>query len=147
MAQKMSTGLCNKLLDTDCFREIFDLGFVKIYSGTVPATADAALGGATLLCTVSINSTGTGLEFAATASGGVLAKDSGDTWSGTNAATGTASFYRLVAVGDDGTSSSTQARVQGTIGTGGSDMNVGSTTLTSGQPFTLNYFTQALVPS
>lgn len=145
--EKMSTGLCNQLLDTAPLRDIFELGFIKVYAGTVPATADASIGSATLLCTVSVNSTGTGLSFDAAASGGVIAKDPGDVWSGTNAATGAATFYRVVAVGDTGALSTTQPRIQGTCGTGGADMNMGTTTLTSAATFTLNYFTQALVPS
>lgn len=148
MAQKMSTGLCDDLLDANPLKTIFNLGFIKVYSGTPPATADAAIGGGnTLLCTVSNNSTGTGLTFEASASGGVLAKNSGETWSGVNAASGTATFYRLVSASDTGASSTTEQRVQGTIGTGGADMNVGSTSLTSSATFTVNYFTQSFVPS
>lgn len=146
MAERMSTGLCNKLLDTNPLKTIFNLGFIKIYDGTPPASADAAATG-TLLCTVSNNSTGTGITFETAASGGVIAKKSSETWSGVNAASGTASYYRLVAAGDTGALSTTEARVQGTIGTGGTDMVLGSTALTSGATFTLNYFTQALVPS
>ena len=43
MAERMSTGLCNQLLDTAPLKDIFDLGFIKIYSGTVPSTADASI--------------------------------------------------------------------------------------------------------
>lgn len=146
MSEKMSTGLCNKLLDTGSLKSIFNLGFLKIYAGSAPATADAATTG-TLLCTVSNNSTGTGLTFDASAASGTLPKNSGETWSGTNGATGTATHYRLVAVGDTGALSTTEARIQGTIGTGGTDMVVGSVALVNGATFTVNYFTQSLVPS
>ncbi len=146
MAQKMSTGLCNKLLDTNPLKTIFNLGFLKIYGGSVPATADAAAS-ATLLCTVSVSSGGTGVTFETTASGGVILKKSSETWSGVNAASGTATHYRLVAAGDTGASSTTEARIQGTVGTGGADMNLGSTSLTSAATFTINYFSQAFVPS
>lgn len=145
MAQKMSTGLCDKLLTNNPLKTIFNLGFIKIYSGAAPATADAALTG-TLLCTISNNSTGTGLTFDASASG-VLPKAAAETWSGVNGATGAASHYRLVAVGDTGALSTTEARVQGTVSTGGSDMVMGNTTLTNGATTTLNFFTQSLVPS
>lgn len=147
MAEKMSTGLCTKLLDTDPLGTLFNLGFIKIYAGTVPATADADIGSATLLCTVSNNSTGTGITFEAAASAGVLAKKSTETWSGVNAATGTATFYRLVPATNTTTASTTEARIQGTVGTGGADMNLGTTALVSAATFTLNYFTQAFVPS
>jgi hypothetical protein len=146
MALKMSTGLCNKLLDTNPGKTIFNLSFLKVYSGAAPATADAALTG-TLLCTVSNNSTGTGLTFDSAASAGVLAKNPGETWSGVNAASGTATHFRHVAAGDDGTLSTTQARVQGTVGTGGTDMVVGNPALTSGATFTINFATLSFVPS
>lgn len=146
MAQKMSTALCNQLLLNNPFKTIFNLGFLKFYSGTAPATADAALTG-TLICTVSNNSTGTGLTFDTTATGGVIAKNPAETWSGVNAASGTITHWRLVAAGDTGALSTTEARVQGTVGTGGTDIVVGNAALTSGATFTMNYFTEAFVPS
>ena len=144
MAEKMSTGLCNQLLDTNPLKTIFSTMRIRIYSGTAPATADAALSGNTLL--VEVEESGGALTWAASASGGVLSK-SANTWSGTNAATGTATFYRVVNDADDGTASTTAPRIQGTIGTGGADMNLGTTSLVASATFTLNYFTQAFVPS
>lgn len=146
MALKMSTGLCNKLHDTNPTKTIFNLGFIKAYSGSAPATADAAVTG-TLICTVSNNSTGTGLTFAASASGGTIAKNGAETWSGVNGASGTVTHFRLVAAGDDGTLSTTQARIQGTIGTGGTDMVVGNAALVNGATFTINFATLSFVPS
>jgi len=40
---KASTGLRTKLLDTGSLKSILDGGVINIYSGPVPATADAAL--------------------------------------------------------------------------------------------------------
>ncbi len=147
--EKMSTGLCNQLLDTGDLRTIMAGGFINIYGGTVPATADASLGAATLLCTITESDDGvTGLNLdPAGAASGVIPKDPAEVWAGTNVATGTGTFYRFTAPADDGTLSTTQPRIQGTIGSGGADMNVGSTTFTSAALFTLNYFTQAFVPS
>lgn len=147
MTQQLSTGLCNKLLDTNCFKTIFASGFVQLYSGTVPATADASIGSAVLQVKVGAPGPGTGLTFASSASGGVLAKNGSETWTGTVSNTATVTFFRLVAAADDGTSSTTQARIQGTIGAGGADMNLGTTALVAAAPFTLNYFTEAFVPS
>lgn len=143
MAIKFSTGARNKMLDTGSLKSIFALGFIKVYSGSAPATADAAVTG-TLLCTVSNASSGTGVNMAAAAVAGVIEKLSSETWSGVNAASGTAGYYRHVAVGDDGTLSTTQARSQGTIGTAGADMNFSSTSLTSGATQTVDYFSYAL---
>ena len=125
-----------------------NLGFVKVYAGTVPATADAALDGTnTLLSTISNNSTATGLTLnggTGAVASGVVGKTSTETWSGVNAASGTATFYRHVAPGDDGSSSGTQSRIQGGIATSGSDMNLTSTTLSSGATQTLNFYSIAL---
>ena len=139
MAIKLSTGLRNKLADTGSVKSIFAGGLIKIYSGVPPADADAAVTG-TLLCTVSNNSTGTGINFDTSAVSGVLSKAPGETWSGNNAATGTATYFRHVASGDDGTLSTTQARIQGVIATVGADLNLSSTALTSGAPQTIDFY-------
>lgn len=145
MALKSSTGLRNKLLDTNSLDAIMAAGFIKIYSGTAPASADDAVpGGATLLCTISINSTGTGINFAASASNGVLAKAGGEVWSGVNAATGTATWFRHVAAGDDGTLSTTQARLQGAVGTAGAELNLSSTSLVSAATQPIDFYSVAL---
>lgn len=117
-----STGLRNAALAA--WKTALDHGFLKIYGGTVPATADAALGAATLLCTISVNSTGTGITLAATPVAGVLQKNGSEIWSGVNAATGTASFYRFVAAADSGAASTTEPRIQGTVGVTGEGLNL-----------------------
>ncbi len=144
MTIKTSTGLRNALLDTGSLKSVMNLGFINIYSGAVPSDADAALGGAVLLTTISNNSTGTGLTMDAAAAAGVITKAAGEVWSGVNGASGTASFYRHVAVADDGTLSTTQPRLQGTIATAGGDMNLSSTGLTSGATQTVDYYSVAL---
>lgn len=143
MTLKASTGLRTKLLDTGSLKSIFAAGFIKIYSGAAPADADAAVTG-TLLCTVSINSTGTGINFASAASAGTLAKASGEVWSGANVASGTAGYFRHVAAGDDGTLSTTQARLQGAVATSGGELNLSSVALTSAATQTVDYYTCAL---
>lgn len=143
MAIKLSTGMRDDLLDTGSFRSILNLGFIKIYTGAEPASPnDAATG--TLLCTISNNSTVTGLTFAATASGGVISKNGSETWSGVNAATGTAGYFRFVAVGDTGASSTTQQRLQGSVAVVGGDLNLSNTTLSSGATQTIDYFSATL---
>lgn len=128
---KASTALRNKLLDTSPFRTVFNLGFLKIYAGPVPASADDALIGGThtLLVTISNNSTGTGLTFAAAAANGAITKNLAETWSGVTIAAGLASFYRLVTAADTGGASTTEARLQGTIATSGADLNLTTVSL------------------
>jgi hypothetical protein len=146
MAAKFSTGLRNKMLDNGSFKATMALGFIKIYgSASAPASADDAVpGGATLLCTISNNSTGTGINMAAAAASGAIPKLASETWSGVNAATGVALWFRHVAVGDDGTLSTTQARVQGAVGTAGAELNLSNTTLTSAATQTITSYSVAL---
>lgn len=143
MTIKLSTGLANKLLDTGSLKSIFAAGFIKIYSGSPPADADAAATG-TLLVTISIASGGTGINFDTAGVAGVLAKAPAETWSGVIAATNTAGYFRHVAAGDTGASSTTQARLQGSVGTVGADLNLTSTSLVSGATQTIDYYTVAL---
>lgn len=145
MTLKVSTGLRNKMLDTSPLRTVLNLGFLKIYSGTPPASADDAIGGGnTLLCTISNASSGTGLTLETAAALGVLVKETTEVWSGNNANSGTATFYRHVAVGDTAVSSTTEARVQGSIGLAGEDMNLSSTALVAAAPQTIDYYAVAL---
>jgi hypothetical protein len=145
MALKVSTGLRNYLLDTGSLKASLAAGFIKIYSGTVPSSADDAIaGGNTLLCTISSNGTGTGINFDTSAASGIIAKASGETWKGTNAASGTATFYRHVSASDTGALSTTERRLQGAIATAGSDMNFSSVALTSGAEQKIDYYVVTL---
>lgn len=143
MTLKVSTGLRNKLLDTGSLATLMAGGLIKIYSGSPPASADDAASGS-LLCTISLNSTGTGVNMASTASSGVLAKSTSETWSGVVALSGAATYYRHVAASDTGASSTAQARLQGEIATAGAELNLSSTTLTSGATQTVDYYSVAL---
>jgi len=143
MALKSSTGLKNAVLSTSSFKAALDGGKIRIFSGSAPADADAAETG-TLLCEVSLNGTATGLTFAAAASG-TISKTGSEVWSGTNVAAGTATHYRFVATGDTGALSTTQARLQGTVGLIGADLNISNVNLTSGAPQTVDYFTATLL--
>lgn len=145
MTIKVSTGCRNKLLDTNPLRTIFNLGFIKIYDGPIPATADAALDGANhLLATISNNGTGTGITFETAAANGAIAKKASETWSGTAGTTGTASFYRLVAAGDGGALSTTEARIQGSVGTSAADLNLADITITSSDVVPVDEFSVGL---
>lgn len=145
MTLKASTGLRDKMLVTSSFKAAMDLGKINLYSGAVPASADDALGAAVLLCPITNNSTATGLTIAATTvSGGVSQKTVAEVWSGVNVASGTATFFRHVAPGDDGTLSTTQARVQGALSVSGAELNLSSTALVSGATQTADFYNMAL---
>lgn len=148
MALSYSTPLKNNLLDNGSLKSEFDDGYIKVYAGTIPADADAALGGATLLVTYSDNDqgegAGQGLDLDSAASGGAIAKDPAQTWSGTSVAAGTATFWRYVRSGDAGNTATTEVRMQGTIGGAGADLFVQSTSFANSTLYTIDYFSVAI---
>lgn len=143
MAIKTSTGLRNAMLATGSAKAALDGGRINIYAGAAPASADDAIGGATLLCAITLNSTGTGIMFDTAAVNGVLAKKPSETWSGAIAATGTAAWYRHVAAADDGTLSTTAPRLQGTVALIGADLNIDPNFI-SGQTKAIEHYVIAL---
>jgi len=125
MASYFTTAQRNTMLDA--IRSAYNSGKLRVYSGTVPASADAALGGATLLAELTLNAT----AFPAS-SGGVLTANA-ITRANAAVASGTASFFRLL--GSDGTT----VLAQGAVGLSGDvptpEMVVPTTTVAAGQPF------------
>ncbi len=137
MALKLSTGLRDQMLDTSPFRTIMDASRLKIYSGAAPASADDAEGA--LIVSVGSAHADTHCHFLASAVSGVLSKDA-NVWSGVAVADATASYFRLVYNTDDGLLSTTQPRMQGTIGTSGADLNMSNVALASGATQTIDTF-------
>ena len=139
MTMKISSALAKAMLDTGSLRANLTGMKLKIYSGTEPATADASLGSAVLLVTISDAGGAAPLQFEAAATGNVLEKSSSQTWSGTNVASGTASFCRLELASDSGGSSSSEIRIQGDVGIAGRFLNLSSATLTSAAVQVVDY--------
>ena len=130
MAIKLSTGLRNHLAVTGSVRSAVQGMVLVIYAGTEPSTADSAIpADGVVLTTISTGGTGAGLNFESTATQGVLVKEPADTWQGTNAANGTATYYRLQTGADDGSLSDTSLRVQGKVGTINADLFLSSVAL------------------
>jgi len=142
---KRSTGLRNYLLATGSFKGAMDGKIIKMFGGTIPDSADAAIGGATLLATITLNNDGTtGLTLAASAASGQITKNSSEVWEGLIVATGTATFFRMQTAADDNALSTTAVRVQGTIGLASADMLLSNTTLTSGNVRRINSFVASI---
>ena len=137
---KTSTGLRNAMLLDTGLANAMALSVLRIYSGTVPATADASIGSAVLLCTVSVDGTGTGVTFDSAPTGGVILKNTSELWKGTNIANGIASFYRLSAITDDGAESLVTKRCQGEVGLLNSDLILATTNLFIDQEQRVDYF-------
>jgi hypothetical protein len=136
MAFKLSTGLRNSMLDGLSFREALADGFIKIYGGTPPLTADA-VASSQLLCIISDNNSGQGVDLDPAAAG-AISKAAGQAWNGVNLTGGTATHFRYVGNADTGVASTTEKRLQGTCGTSGADMNMTSVNLTLGATQTVD---------
>ncbi len=144
MSAKISTGLRDYMLITGSLKAGLDGGVINIYSGTAPATADAALSGNTLLAIISNDATGTGITMATPSIAGVLSKSASEIWRGLIVASATASFYRFVGLADDGLLSTTQRRIQGTVAVVGGDLNFSSVTFVSSNYKTIDSYNIAL---
>jgi len=150
LSLSLSTGLRNKLLASTGWVECFNDGVIYIYSGPQPVNADAAVQGS-LLGIVSVAS-GTfvfgsptnGLGWAAS-SGGVVTKDA-DVWSMVGLTPGgTAGWFRLMGnATDDLASSTTLARLDGSIAQSGGDLNLSSTLIVTGATTTIDVFSFTL---
>lgn len=123
-----------------------DGGLLKIFSGPVPANAEAAIDGASVVLAV-ITEDGdgsTGLTFDVPTTG-TLSKAAAETWTclGADVVSGTATFWRFCEDGDAGTALSTTAlRIQGLVGTNPfeAELLLGSTTLTNGVDLPIDAF-------
>ena len=146
MTIRLSTQLRNNLAGATGFAATFANGYIEVYSGTQPATADAAVTG-TLLGTITLASGAftpgvatNGLTFAA-AAGGAVSKSG--VWSMNGVAAGTAGWFRLKtnaeAVG--GILSTTLARLDGSVAVSGADMNLSNIVIAIGAPTTVDSFT------
>lgn len=123
----ISTGLQTALLTALAGQ--LNGGKLQIYGGTVPAGRDSAIGSATLLREIG---SGAGINFEATPVDGMIVKSTSENWSAANVATGTATFYRFVTQADDGTASTSQVRLQGSVGLLDADLILGSVNLVVG---------------
>jgi hypothetical protein len=137
MAIKISTGLRTALMGTSGMKTLLDGGFMKIYSGGQPTTADYTETG-TLLATISTTS-GTGGLIFGTAAAGQLPK-SYDTWSGVIVAAGVAGYFRIYGTAGTSGSSSSEKRIDGAIGTVSADMSLSNNSLTVGATVTIDSF-------
>ena len=142
MTVKLSTGLRDKMLNGGAgggLKGALNLGKINIYSGPQPLTADTAATG-TLLGTVTVDGGGTGLTFEPPVNG-TITKAAGENWKATGLAAGTAGWFRFYpASGDPSTTSTTEARIDGSIASSGADVNLNNVSITVGSPNTIDLF-------
>ena len=115
---KLSNNVVNP--QADALSDLADNGYLRIYDGTQPATADTAITTQVLLAELRFNATA-----APAASNGVLTFNAITQDSSANN-TGTASWFRALA--SDGTT----ALFDGAVGTSGSDINIATTAIVAG---------------
>lgn len=114
--------------------DLFKNCVCDIYSGSQPSDADSAETG-TKLVTITLSSgdftadaAANGLNFGAVASG-VLAKETGQVWSGVGLADGTAGWFRIYDNAYVTGASATEIRIDGSVATSGSQFNMSSTSV------------------
>lgn len=144
MALSVSTGLRDYMAATGSLKSGLDGGFIKIYSGTAPASANDPVTG-TLLAVISLNATATGLTLEGSAGLCGVQKPAAAVWSGTVSNSGVAGYFRHVAPDDTGTLSSTERRVQGAVGAAGAELLLSNTTLAAAALQTIDSYT-LLIP-
>lgn len=142
MAIRLSTKLRNNMLSSIGFKESFDLGLIGFFTGTQPASADAAATGTLLFYLYSDGaSAATGLTWDAPVDG-VVSKAAAQTWSGIALTGGVVGWFRIMqfvtsiaatkaaGIADD-TTAKTNARVDGSVGTSGTDITVSNTSVSA----------------
>ncbi|WFS20649.1 hypothetical protein P9K38_10035 [Pseudomonas sp. 905_Psudmo1] len=141
---KRSTGLRNHMLVTGSLKSAMDGSVIRIYAGTEPASADDAIGSATLLCTISVDGTGTGVTLATVAASGAVTKNASEVWIGDVLVSGQATFFRMLKPADTGGVSTSAVRLQGNVGLIGADLNFSSTNLIVGNARRINNFVASI---
>ena len=115
---KLSNNVVNP--QADALSDLADNGYIRIYDGTQPATADTAISSQVLLAELRFNA-----DAAPSAVDGVLTFNAITQDSNANN-TGTASWFR--ALKSDGST----VLFDGTVGVSGSDLNIATTAIVAG---------------
>lgn len=124
MALAYSTTLRNAMLDA-ITTAIGTSGLLRIYDGSRPASGGTAT---TLLAELALSATAAGAAASGVLTFNAITQDSSAN------ATGTATWFRIV------TSGGTFV-IDGSVGTSGSDLNLTTTSIVSGQPVSVTSFT------
>ncbi len=113
----------------DAIAPLLNNGYLRIYSGVQPATADTALSGNTLLAELRFGATAFGAAAAGVATANAITADASAD------ASGTATFARLFK--SDGTT----AVLDCTVGTGGTDIVLNSAAISAGATVSISALT------
>lgn len=128
-----STELVNAGADAEA--ALFNNGYLRIYSGAQPATANTALSGNTLLAELRFNATAFGAAVDGVLTANAFTADSAAD------ASGTATFFR--AFKSDGTS----VLMDGSVGTASANLILPTTSISAGQTVSVSSMTHTLPKS
>lgn len=118
--------------EADALARLLDGGFLRIYSGTQPATADTALSGNTLLAELGFSATSAPAAVAGVLTFNAITPDASAD------ATGTATFYRCYKA--DGTT----AVMDGNVLTSTGNLNLNSVAIQAGASVSVSSFTHTV---
>jgi hypothetical protein len=124
---KFSNASANARADAHC--ALLNNGYLRIYDGTQPTTADTAIGAQVLLAELRFSATAFGAAVAGVATANAITQDSSAN------ASGTATWYR--ALGSDGTS----VVEDGSVGTSSANLVLNSVAISSGAAVQVSSFT------
>jgi len=150
MGLRLSTGLRAAIMASTGFVGGMTGGVLDIFSGAIPADADAAEGAGTKLLRITVDHgafPANALHFEATAPAGVAEKSTSETWQGLGLADGTAAWFRFYDSNDVQGASTTELRFDGTVGTSGADLILSSTSIIAGATTTIDTATFTLPAS
>jgi hypothetical protein len=135
MAIRLSTGAQNGLAGSLGIKDLFNNGFIGVFSGGQPVDANQAETGI-LLATISANSGTTGVPLG-TAGAGQISK-AATPWSGLCVVAGVAGWFRFYDANMTTGSNGTAVRMDGNIGVSGSDMVMSNTNMVLGATTTID---------
>lgn len=127
----IQTSIVARNAELDALAPLADLGYIRIYTGAIPATPETAVSG-TLLAELRFGAT----AFGAAAAGVITANAITQDLSADN--TGVAGTYR--ALKSDGTT----PLWDGTVSTSGADLNLNSTSINAGVAVSISSLTVTL---
>lgn len=127
----IQTSIVARNAELDALAPLANFGYIRIYTGAIPATPETAVSG-TLLAELQFNATAFGAAAAGVITANAITQDS----SADN--TGVAGTYR--ALKSDGTT----ALWDGTVSTSGADLNLNSTSINAGVAVSVSSLTVTL---
>lgn len=138
MALRLSTGVRDGLAGTAGLKGMFDGGFIRIYTGGQPSSADDAETG-TELVEISTTAGTVGVSFGTVGSGNL--PKSAAIWSGIAIVAGVGGWFRLYDSNKATGSNGTARRIDGNVGVSGSDLVLGNSSISLGATVTIDTFT------